>query len=124
MPTKCLNPFLHTFHGFFGGPTLEKDISQYKVEGFIIFPEIAPNDYPYPGNKMACSESCFKISFTQVVKQMWAYIKENKLQDPNNKQWIICDEKLSKIVPEERFKGFGMTKYLKNHMVCVWCDQK
>jgi len=55
----------------------------------------------------------------EVVKQMWAYIKENKLQDPNNKQWIICDEKLSKIVPEERFKGFGMTKYLKNHMTKI-----
>lgn len=28
---------------------------------------------------------------------MWAYIKENKLQDPKNKQFIKCDEKLSKV---------------------------
>jgi len=55
----------------------------------------------------------------EVVKQMWAYIKENKLQDPDNKQWIICDEKLSKVIPEERFKGFGMAKYLKNHMTKI-----
>ena len=52
----------------------------------------------------------------QVVKRMWAYIKENKLQDPKNKQMIKCDEKLSKIVPTKKFRGFGMTKYLKEHM--------
>ena len=47
---------------------------------------------------------------------MWAYIKENKLQDPKNKQMIKCDEKLSKIIPTKKFRGFGMTKYLKDHM--------
>ena len=47
---------------------------------------------------------------------MWAYIKENKLQDPKNKQMIKCDEKLAKIVPTKKFRGFGMTKYLKEHM--------
>jgi len=52
----------------------------------------------------------------EVVKRMWAYIKENKLQDPKNKQMIKCDEKLSKIVPTKKFRGFGMTKYLKEHM--------
>ena len=52
----------------------------------------------------------------EVVKQMWAYIKENKLQDPKNKQWIICDEKLDKVIGEKKFKGFGMAKYLKDHM--------
>jgi len=52
----------------------------------------------------------------EVVKRMWAYIKENKLQDPKNKQVIICDEKLSRVIPTKKFKGFGMTKYLKEHM--------
>jgi len=52
----------------------------------------------------------------EVVKRMWAYIKENKLQDPKNKQFIKCDEKLSKIIPTKKFKGFGMTKFLKDHM--------
>lgn len=57
-----------------------------------------------------------KLYNVQVVKRMWAYIKENKLQDPKNKQMIKCDEKLSKIVPTKKFRGFGMTKYLKEHM--------
>jgi len=51
-----------------------------------------------------------------VVKAMWAYIKENKLQDPKNKSMIKCDEKLSKIIPTKKFRGFGMTKFLKDHM--------
>ena len=32
---------------------------------------------------------------------MWAYIKENNLQDPKNKQFIKCDEKLSKVSKEK-----------------------
>merc|ERR1712131_536771 len=52
----------------------------------------------------------------EVVKRMWAYIKDNKLQDPKNKQFIKCDEKLSKVIPTKKFRGFGMVKYLKDHM--------
>lgn len=52
----------------------------------------------------------------EVVKRMWAYIKENKLQDPKNKAMVKCDEKLSKICPTKKFRGFGMTKFLKEHM--------
>jgi len=52
----------------------------------------------------------------EVVKRMWAYIKENKLQDPKNKQFVKCDDKLSKVFPTKKFRGFGMTKFLKDHM--------
>jgi upstream activation factor subunit UAF30 len=52
----------------------------------------------------------------EVIKQMWAYIKENKLQDPKNKQFAICDDKLEKVIGEKKFKCFGMAKYLKDHM--------
>merc|ERR1712080_3200 len=52
----------------------------------------------------------------EVVKRMWAYIKENKLQDPKNKQFIKCDDKLSKVIPSKKFRGFGMAKYLKDHI--------
>jgi len=47
----------------------------------------------------------------EVVKKMWEYIKENKLQDPKNKSFVKCDEKLSKIIPTKKFRGFGMTKF-------------
>jgi upstream activation factor subunit UAF30 len=39
----------------------------------------------------------------QVVKRMWAYIKENNLQDPKNKQMIKCDDKLSKVRVLQKF---------------------
>ena len=42
--------------------------------------------------------------------------QENNLQDPKNKQMIKCDDKLSKVIPTKKFRGFGMTKFLKDHM--------
>merc|ERR1711935_1074615 len=42
----------------------------------------------------------------EVVKQMWAYIKENDLQDPKNKQFAICDEKLEKVIGEKKVQMF------------------
>ena len=56
------------------------------------------------------------MPIAQVIKRMWAYIKENMLQDPTNKQMIRCDEKLAKIVPTGKFRGFNLTKKLKKHM--------
>ena len=41
--------------------------------------------------------SSHALGSLQVVKRMWQYIKENNLQDPKNKQFIKCDEKLSKV---------------------------
>ncbi|XP_019183520.1 PREDICTED: upstream activation factor subunit UAF30 [Ipomoea nil] len=31
-------------------------------------------------------------------KRIWSYIKENNLQDPNNKNLVNCDEKLKSIL--------------------------
>ncbi|XP_031116383.1 upstream activation factor subunit UAF30 [Ipomoea triloba] len=31
-------------------------------------------------------------------KRIWSYIKENNLQDPNNKNIVNCDEKLKSIL--------------------------
>ncbi|XP_028780577.1 upstream activation factor subunit UAF30-like [Neltuma alba] len=47
-----------------------------------------------------------EISRTQALKQIWAYIKENNLQDPQNKKIIICDEKLKKIFAGKDQIGF------------------
>jgi chromatin remodeling complex protein RSC6 len=33
----------------------------------------------------------------EVVKRMWAIIKERNLYDPKNKQFAICDEQLMKV---------------------------
>lgn len=38
-----------------------------------------------------------KCSRPQVVKLLWAYIKDHNLQNPQDKRQIECDEKLQKL---------------------------
>ncbi|KAJ4716184.1 upstream activation factor subunit spp27-like [Melia azedarach] len=47
-----------------------------------------------------------EIPRTQALKQIWAYIKEHNLQDPENKKIIVCDEKLKKIFGGRDQVGF------------------
>ncbi|KAK8484194.1 hypothetical protein V6N13_080563 [Hibiscus sabdariffa] len=47
-----------------------------------------------------------EIPRTQAVKLIWAYIRENNLQDPENKKIINCDEKLKKIFGGKDRVGF------------------
>lgn len=53
----------------------------------------------------------------EVVKKVWALIKERNLYDPNNKQFAICDADLMTVIGTKRFRTFGMLKYLKKHFV-------
>ncbi|XVF59484.1 hypothetical protein PTKIN_Ptkin07bG0279600 [Pterospermum kingtungense] len=52
-----------------------------------------------------------------VIKRLWDYIKENKLQDPSDKRKIICDEKLKELFDVETFIGFTVTKLLAAHFL-------
>ena len=51
-----------------------------------------------------------------VAKQMRTYIKENNLIDPTNRQLVICDDKLEKIIGQKETKCCDMIKYLRPHM--------
>lgn len=53
----------------------------------------------------------------EVVKKIWAIIKERNLYDPKNKQFAICDADLQKVIGVKRFRTFGMLKYLKPHFI-------
>merc|ERR1711872_761211 len=53
----------------------------------------------------------------EVVKKLWAVIKERELQDPKNKQFAICDDQLLKVFGLKRFRTFGMMKHLKDHFL-------
>ena len=54
---------------------------------------------------------------TEVTKALWVYIKENNLQDPENKRNIVADEKLKKIFDgKEVVNMFEMTKLVSNHL--------
>uniref|UniRef100_A0A0A9DXD1 DM2 domain-containing protein n=1 Tax=Arundo donax TaxID=35708 RepID=A0A0A9DXD1_ARUDO len=43
---------------------------------------------------------------TEAIKMVWAHIKGNNLQDPNDKKIIVCDEKLKKIFGGRDRVGF------------------
>jgi len=53
----------------------------------------------------------------QVMKKVWAYIKENNLQNPANKRNIFADEKLLPLFGgKKEVTMFEMTKLLSAHL--------
>lgn len=57
-----------------------------------------------------------RMSRPQVVKQMWVYIKEHGLQDPNDKRKVKCDDKLQAVFKKLVVGMFEMNKLLGNHL--------
>lgn len=58
-----------------------------------------------------------ELSRTQVVKQLWVYIRENNLQDPQNRRKILCDDKLHPVFRKDSIDMFEMNKVLSNHIL-------
>ncbi|CAK9438808.1 uncharacterized protein LODBEIA_P30320 [Lodderomyces beijingensis] len=52
----------------------------------------------------------------QVVKKLWAYIKENDLQNPSDKRQIMCDEKLQQLFKKKTVGAFEMNRILSKHI--------
>lgn len=53
---------------------------------------------------------------TEIVKQLWAYIRRNNLQDPNNKRKIICNDELRLVFETDSTDMFQMNKLLSKHI--------
>jgi chromatin remodeling complex protein RSC6 len=53
---------------------------------------------------------------SEVTKKVWAHIKKNKLQNPQNKREIIADEKLQPIFGAKKLDMFQMTKAVNKHL--------
>ena len=54
---------------------------------------------------------------SEVVKQLWAYIKSNNLQDSQNKRNINADAKLLKVFGGKKTVNmFEMTKLVSAHL--------
>ncbi|KAB2007172.1 hypothetical protein ES319_D10G009700v1 [Gossypium barbadense] len=53
---------------------------------------------------------------TEIVKQLWAYIRKNSLQDPSNKRKIICDDALRIVFETDCTDMFKMNKLLAKHI--------
>lgn len=57
-----------------------------------------------------------EMSRPQVVKHIWAYVKEHNLQDPSDRRILICDEKLLPIMKKQRITCFAMNKIISDHL--------
>ncbi|XP_076887208.1 uncharacterized protein LOC143537296 isoform X2 [Bidens hawaiensis] len=57
-----------------------------------------------------------EMARTEVVKKIWAYIKEKDLQNPQNKRKILCDEMLHEIFRVKSIDMFQMNKALSKHI--------
>ncbi len=54
---------------------------------------------------------------SEVVKELWAYIKKHDLQDPSNKRNINADDKLKKVFGGKgTVNMFEMTKLVSQHL--------
>jgi chromatin remodeling complex protein RSC6 len=53
---------------------------------------------------------------SEVVKQIWVYIKKHNLQNPKNKRNIMADDKLRKIFGRDEVTMFEMTKLVSGHL--------
>merc|ERR1712179_898278 len=60
------------------------------------------------GKKEACR--------SEIVKELWAYLKKNNLQDPEIKQWFTPDKKMAKVFGQDKMKGFAMNKFINPHL--------
>ncbi|KAL2495536.1 SWIB complex BAF60b domain-containing protein [Forsythia ovata] len=54
---------------------------------------------------------------TEIVKQLWAYIRKHNLQDPGNKRKIICDDALRLVFETDCTDMFKMNKLLAKHII-------
>ncbi|KAL7318774.1 hypothetical protein PS15m_001979 [Mucor circinelloides] len=57
-----------------------------------------------------------ELSRPELVQKLWKYIKGNDLQDPADRRFILCDDKLKKIFDQDRINSFGMNKDLSAHL--------
>jgi upstream activation factor subunit UAF30 len=57
-----------------------------------------------------------EASRAECIKQLWAYIKKQNLQDPENKQFFTPDKKMAKVFGNDRIRAFGMAKFLSSHL--------
>ncbi|KAE8668396.1 Protein TRI1 [Hibiscus syriacus] len=57
-----------------------------------------------------------ELARTEVVKRLWAYIREKNLQDPKDKRNVLCDESLRALFGVNSINMFQMNKALSKHI--------
>ncbi|HKR25090.1 MAG TPA: SWIB/MDM2 domain-containing protein [Allosphingosinicella sp.] len=70
-----------------------------------------------PSAQLAAITGSAPLPRSQVVSKIWAYIKKNNLQNPQNKREIMADDTLRPIFGgADRVSMFEMNKHLSKHL--------
>ncbi|KAF3940134.1 hypothetical protein ABW19_dt0200344 [Dactylella cylindrospora] len=65
-----------------------------------------------------------RLSRPETVKRIWAYIKDNGLQDEKDKRYITCDDNLRTVFPSSKVHMFTMNKILSDHLYPLTKEQE
>ncbi|MFC7738294.1 SWIB/MDM2 domain-containing protein [Roseomonas sp. GCM10028921] len=69
-----------------------------------------------PSEALAAVVGEGKLARGEVVSKVWAYIKANKLQNPENGREILADDRLRKVFGKDKVTMFEMNKHLAQHL--------
>jgi len=70
-----------------------------------------------PSSALAAIVGHGPMSRQDITVKVWAYIKANKLQDPENPRMIVPDASLSAVLGPHKVNMFGMTRLIVDHVV-------
>ena len=69
-----------------------------------------------PSPELAAVVGSDPLPRSQVVSKIWDHIRNNNLQNPENKREIVADDKLRKVFGTDRVSMFEMNKHLSRHL--------
>jgi upstream activation factor subunit UAF30 len=69
-----------------------------------------------PSKELAAVVGSDPLPRPQVVSRVWDYIKQNDLQNPQNRREILADDKLKPIFGKDEVTMFEMNRYLAQHL--------
>ncbi|KAL9124491.1 MAG: hypothetical protein Q9217_006179 [Psora testacea] len=67
----------------------------------------------------ALLDNVTKLSRPQTVKRIWAYVRANNLQDPNDKRMILCDDGMKAVFKQDKVHMFTMNKILNQNLYAM-----
>jgi upstream activation factor subunit UAF30 len=69
-----------------------------------------------PSKELAAVVGAEPLPRGEVVKKVWAHIKQHKLQNPDNGREILADDKLEAVFGTKKVSMFEMNKHLARHL--------
>lgn len=69
-----------------------------------------------PSPELAAIVGSADLPRSEIVSKLWAHIKKNNLQNPENKREILADDKLEKIFGAKKATMFEMNKHVSKHV--------